>query len=157
MRLLKSYGTHNPILIQVLQNTTGPILELGAGPFSTPLIHWLCAESGRKVETYDDEKEYFDFADQFKSRNHKILLVKDWDTVGEGKHWGVVFIDHKTERRAIDALRLKDFADYIILHDSETDHYGYSQVYPHFKYVYQWDFCEPWTAVLSNIKQLPSH
>ncbi len=148
MRLLKSYTTHIPVLIKTLQTTEGAVLELGSGPFSTPLLHWLCAESGRRLETYEDEKEYFDFANQFRSRNHKIFFVEDWDKIDISKRWSVVFIDHKTERRSIDALRVN--AQYIMLHDSETDYYGYSKIYPKFKYVTQYTFANPWTAILSN-------
>jgi len=148
VRFLKSYTTHIPVLIKALNSTEGDVLELGSGLFSTPLLHWLCAESGRRLETFEDEKEYFDFANQFRSRNHKILFVEDWDKIDISKKRGVVFIDHKTERRSIDALRVN--ATYIILHDSETDTYGYSKVYPKFKYVYQYTFANPWTAVLSN-------
>lgn len=146
MRLLKSYGTHNPVLIKAIQNTQGTVVEFGSGIFSTPLLHWLCA--GRKLITYEDDKEYYNFANQFRSRNHSVRLIDNWDSIPIYP-WSVVLIDHKTERRKLDALRVKD-SEIVILHDSETDTYKYSEVHPHFKYVYQWKFCEPWTAVVSN-------
>jgi len=164
MRLRKDYTTHIITVIKLLQMTTGPVLEMGSGVFSTPLLHWLCAESRRRLETYEDNVEYFQFANSFRSRNHKIILVDDWDKIDIDKHWDVVLIDHEPpegvihpsllHRRSIDAIRLKDQVDYIILHDSETDHYGYSKVYPHFKYIYHWQFCRPWTTVVSNFKDL---
>ena len=151
MRFSKHYTTHMPVVIKLVQMTKGPVLELGSGVFSTPLLHWLCAESYRRLETYEDTEEYFKFAIRFKSKSHSIRFVEDWDQVGLGKHWDVVFIDHLTNRRSKDALRLKDNANYIILHDSEApEHYGYDKIYPEFKYIYHWKFCRPWTTIVSN-------
>ncbi len=154
MRLRKDYTTHMPIVIKLVQMTRGPVLELGSGVFSTPLLHWLCAESRRRLETYEDEKEFISFASKFRSRNHRIFLVEDWDKIDISRHWDVALIDHVTYRRSTDAIRLKDNADYIILHDSETDRYGYSGVYSHFKHIHHWKFCKPWTTVVSNHKDL---
>jgi hypothetical protein len=154
-RLRKDYTTHMPMLIKVVQMTSGPVLELGAGVFSTPLLHWLCAESGRRLDTYEDVADCYHFAHKFRSRNHRIHFVEDWDAVEFAGHWDVVFIDHTTGRRSVDALRLKDKADYIILHDSEAEkHYGYDKVWPEFRYIYHWKNCQPWTTVVSNLKDV---
>ncbi len=37
------YGTHMACLIAAVINTTGPVLELGSGHYSTPLLHVLCS------------------------------------------------------------------------------------------------------------------
>ena len=50
----KFWTTHMPVIIKFIQATEGRVLELGAGLFSTPLLHWLCAEKGRKLYTYED-------------------------------------------------------------------------------------------------------
>lgn len=154
MRLWKDYTTHMPTLIKLVQMTDGPVLEFGSGLFSTPLLHWLCAEKKRRLETHEANEDYFRFANKFRSGNHKIYLVEDWDLVGLGRHWSVVLIDHEDERRSVDALRMKDNADFVVLHDSETDHYGYEEVYLHFKHVHHWKDCRPWTTVLSNHKEI---
>ena len=150
LNLRKDYTTHMPMLIRAVQATRGPVLELGAGVFSTPLLHWLCATDRRRLETYEDDKGIFEFANKFRSGNHKVHLVEDWDRIEIDKHWDVVLVDHGGDRRGVDALRLKDNAHYIVLHDSETDIYGYSGVYPHFRYIHHWKACRPWTTVLSN-------
>ena len=36
------YGTHLPLLMEFVLKTEGPILEQGAGMFSTPILHHLC-------------------------------------------------------------------------------------------------------------------
>jgi len=155
MRFRKAYTTHIPVLIKAIQTSDGPVMELGSGLFSTPLMHWLCAEKRRKLVTYESVPEYYEFAKQFRSRNHHIRLIDSWDKIDTQTHWSVVLIDHIKERRAIDAIRLKDTVDYIILHDSGGEKvYGYDKVYPHFKHIYHWKFCTPWTTVVSNFKDL---
>ena len=147
-----------PMLIKVVQMSEGPILEIGSGPFSTPLLHWLCHEKGRKLITYENVPDYFKFAKGFQSRNHRIRFVKDWEEMDIKAHWGVVLIDHEpAKRRHADILKLKDNADYIVIHDTEPERenkYGYQNIWPLFKYRYDWKGCRPWTTVVSNFKNL---
>lgn len=141
-----------PMLIKCVEISDGSVLEFGAGLFSTPLLHWLCF--GRKLITYEDNLSYYKFAKKFTSRNHTIRFVKDWNKIDLGKHWGVVLIDHISERRSVDAIRLKDKADYIVLHDTQSNDYKYNEVWKHFKYRYDWKACKPWTSVVSNFKDI---
>lgn len=154
------------MLLKYAQITNGPILELGAGLHSTPLLHWLCAESNRKLITYESNLTWFKYAKEFQSRNHSIRLAENWDEIDfiaplptankkSNKRWSVVFIDHESERRAIDTIRLKNHADYIILHDTnDVSVYNYDEVWKHFKYVHHWTYCIPNTSVVSNFKKL---
>lgn len=161
----KGWSSHNIMLLKVLQNSQGDVLELGAGPFSTPLLHWVCKDMGRKLITYDSDEQYYNFAKQFQSKLHSIKFVKDWTKdVDTRRRRGIVFIDHSGISpdgkwlgfmRGFDAIRFKDSADYIILHDTESeDTYNYKDVWKHFKYRYDWKECKPWTSVISNKKDL---
>src|SRR3954465_681875 len=58
-------STHFPLLIKLVQMTQGPILELGSGLFSTPLLHWLCFEQERELHTWEKYEHYLDFAKKF--------------------------------------------------------------------------------------------
>ena len=143
-----------PMLIRAVQITDGAVMELGAGIFSTPLLHWLCAGDGRSLVTYEKDPKYYGFARKFMSRTHRICLVDDWDKIDIKTHWSVVLID-QDNKRGETALLLKDSADYIILHDSEEEKlYGYDKIWEHFKYRYDWKECSPWTTVVSNFKDL---
>lgn len=138
-----------PVILSLVKNTDGPILELGAGPFSTPLLHWLCAESGRELWTFEEDPEYFEFAQKFRSRNHHIRFVEDWEKV-DFPEASIALVDQMT-KRAETAIMLKDKVDYVVLHDSESPEvYGYEEVFKQFKFRYDWDFCRPWTTVLNN-------
>jgi hypothetical protein len=157
MELTKRMSSYLPVLIKTVLETKGPILEMGAGPFSTPVLHWLCSKNRRTLVTCENNSESYAFAKQFQSRNHKIVLVKDWDEVTAGDtHWSVVLIDHAPEfRRPVEAIKFKNNADYIVLHDTEekNEHiYNYNSVWSHFRYRYDYDFCSPRTTVVSNFK-----
>lgn len=155
MRIYPAWSSYFPVLIKAVQNTDGPILELGSGLFSTPLLHWLCAEKGRKLVTYEDTQEYYRFARRFRTETHEVNFVTDWDKESFNKtKWDVVLIDHGVKRRVKDILRLKNCAKYIVIHDTEDKIYGYDKIWSKFKYVYHWKFCTPWTSVVSNKKTL---
>ena len=55
-------GSHLPILLRAMKATTGPVLELGAGIYSTPILHALCQIEGRKLVTYESDPEFFEWA-----------------------------------------------------------------------------------------------
>jgi len=156
INLGKSYTTHVGVLVKVLQMSKGDVIEMGTGPYSTPLLHWVCKGMGRHLISYEDNLEYYNFARQYRSGFHSIRQVTDWDKVGIPPHCGVVLIDHMPSiRRGIDALRFKDSADYIILHDTEAvKTYGYDKIWPNFKYIYTWKESCPWVSVVSNFKDL---
>jgi hypothetical protein len=155
--LKKAVSTYMPMLIRFIEVTDKPILECGSGLFSTPFLHWYCRERNLPLFTYEDNEEYFPFAKQFRSRNHHVRFIKDWNEI-EKRHWGVVLIDQGEGKKGIDdriktAIALKDSADYIVMHDSQFKDM-YKDVYPHFKYRYDWKDCKPWTTVVSNFHNL---
>ena len=153
---VKGWTTHMPMILKVMLNSTGPVLEAGGGPYSTPLLHWLCKIQGRDLVTYEDTPLFYEMCHMFTSRHHKIIFVEDWDTMDFNTHWGVVFIDHHPAlRRGTDVLNFKDKADYIIMHDTQAEaEYDYARVWEHFKYRYDYKDVMPWTSVVSNFKPL---
>lgn len=154
VRIKKEYSTHMPVLIKLVQHTCGPIAELGSGLYSTPLLHWLCAEEKRPLVTYESIPGYYEQARKFSSRNHTIRFVKNWNDIDIKTHWSVALIDQDSERGKT-ALLLKNNTDFIILHDSEHENvYGYDKVWPDFKYRFDWKACKPWTSVVSNFQDL---
>lgn len=149
-------STHFPLLMKIVAATKGPILEVGSGMFSTPLLHWLCFEQKRRLVTCESYAHYLDFANKFKTDWHEVIFVKPQQQPIIPGNFSVVFIDHspkKPRTRGDDALLYKDTADYIVMHDAgEKAHkkYGYHEIYPQFKYRYDWTGCMPHTTVLSN-------
>lgn len=157
MKNYPHWGSHLPILMKVVRMTTGPVLELGIGLFSTPVLHWLCYETKRELVSYDQDRGYLKMFRNYESNFHKILPVDDWDKIEIERPWDVVLVDHIDERRRFDVARLAGYAKYILVHDAnpeEDDRYQYSKVYPLFKYQYLYTKAAPSTMVLSNFEDL---
>ncbi len=160
----KEYTTHMGVLVKVEQMSEGPVLELGGGFFSTPLLHWLCAEKRRRIVTYEDNRFFDDFLKRFTSRTHSIVFIDNWDEFNLGEHWGMVFVDHDpvdgsdiAARRKYDTLRLKDKADYIVIHDTnffDKDGKWDNDFWSNFKYVYHWTWATPNVSIVSNFKEI---
>lgn len=154
------YGSYLPVLVKCLSLTTGDVLELGTGIFSTPILHWICSAQKRNLVSYENDGKYFDLFNikSYENEFHQIHLIDDWDSIEIEKEWDVVFVDHKpAERRKIDILRVANFADFIVIHDTcwrDDKHYHYKEIFPLFKYRYDYNDYRPHTTVLSNLVDL---
>ncbi len=143
-------GTHIFCLSTAVMNTDGPILEMGSGDFSTPLLHALCATHKRFLLTTDTDKKWLGYFEDLQTEWHHFEYVPvydddwslnpkpwQWDNVARDTHWAVVFIDHRPgERRIEDIQRLRDHTDIFVIHDTETASYGYGPLLSTFKYIY---------------------
>lgn len=153
------YSTFLPVLLEVMQRTTGDVLELGAGVFSTPLLHWLCERRYRHLLTIESDEKWFNFCRQYyKYRGHQFQFVNNWDDANIEKPWDVALIDHSPSGRRVEEIkRLANLAKYIIIHDSNPwndRHYHYSTIYPLFKYRFDFKEAEPFTTLLSNFEDI---
>jgi len=149
------YLSYIPILTRIVDLSDGPILELGMG-FSTMLLDMMARPTKRLVMSYENDPKWYEKNLKFGSDFHKIFLVDSWEKINvESVHWSVAFIDHRPAlRRRVEAKRIKDNADFIILHDSEPEinkFYRYTDIYPLFKYRFDYMKCKPFTTVLSNL------
>ena len=152
-------GTHLPVLSRALSLSKGPVLEMGMGQYSTPLIDMMCAKEKRQILSYENDPKYYDKNRRYHSDYHRVEKIDNWNLADiDDTHWGVVLIDHKpAKRRHIDAIRLKDNADFIIMHDAEEEldrFYGYRRIPEHFKYIYRYKGCLSETLVASNTVDL---
>jgi len=149
-----SYITYIVPLIQCIEETDEPILELGMG-YSTMILHALCKKNKRQIISYENDPKWYKENLCYRNDYHEINLVTDWSKVPLEKiFWGVVLVDHRPAvRRRVEALRVRNNAEFVLLHDAEPEierFYGYSKVYNEFKYKHIYDECKPYTAVLSN-------
>jgi hypothetical protein len=156
--LKASEGSHIPLLIEVLKHSEGPVLELGTGLNSTPVIHWLCNKK-REVDSYESSPMFYRAAWNYHTDWHRVNKVEDWDKdLTIDRHWGVVFIDHAPGiRRNVEMGRVANNADFVIVHDTEPKsdwHYKYSNHFADYKYRYDFTDAYPHTSVFSNFKDL---
>jgi len=155
---IKTFASHNTLLIKAILLSKGAICEVGAGLFSTPLLHAFCKAMNRPLVTYENSDVWFYFAKYFQSKTHRIRKIDNWDDMDFKRHWGLVFLDHApAERRGIDMINFKNTADYIVMHDTNPTMektYGYSEAWQHFKYRYDWTAYKPYTSIVSNFYPL---
>jgi hypothetical protein len=148
------YGDHLPVLIQAVTRTSGPIVELGGGFYSTPYLHWACFNKNRPLATYDNEPTFANFLSAFQTDYHKVQLVEDWDTIDLSGPISVAFVDHApAERRIMDMRRLLH-AEYVVAHDTEerrNHHYRWDLIHDLFKYRYRYRSRLHGTSVFSNV------
>ena len=144
-----------PVLLKLAAMTTGPIMEGGSGIYSTPLLHWLCAETKRSLVTYESDKNFIKLAEEYRSENHAVHLIDDYLSIPNTGHYSIILIDHGGHTRGKTAVHLKNSADYIVIHDSNVVRKNMYQIaFPEFKYRKDFDRYIPWTTVLSNTTPL---
>ena len=118
-----AYATHQPVLVWALENSTGPVLELGAGEFSTPLLRRLAIETGRNVVTVESDENWLQRYSMSDVSNHQFRHAPQWMPVLDElskRTWGVVFIDLSPELYRYYALcRMLPVAQYIVGHDAD--------------------------------------
>ena len=154
------YGTHLPCLIKAFSKTTGDVLEMGTGVFSTPYLHYACMLAKRKLVSYENFKNWMQFFIDYGYENeyHEINFVEKYADAPIEKPWDVVLLDQSPSLSRIEeAKRLANHAKYIIIHDSNGRHekeYHYSEIYPLFKYKSVWDKDDRHATVLSNFVDL---
>lgn len=133
---MTTYSTHIPLLVRTLTQTRGPILEFGVGWYSTPIIHAFAAE-GRYARSLEDNPEWLARFMHFNDgTNHDVRLTPEWDD----RHlldnrWSVALIDHRNSRRLPDLLRIRHHANFILIHDTETQSYCLDEVLPTFPFI----------------------
>ena len=118
------YFTHQPVLLRALKLSIGPVLELGCGEGSTNLIHRYCSRHGRSIVTVEHDISWMSrYTDKFTSEQHEFIHTTNWNDAIEklsSRSWGLVFIDQGDwNARKESFKRLKDCADYIVLHDCD--------------------------------------
>lgn len=152
----KNWGTHLPILIKIMGMTSGPVLEMGMGLYSTPFLHWACFPN-RELMSYEGDKDCFELNKQYDGGLHRVRFVKSWDDAKIERVWDVALIDHApSRRRIIDIKRLRNCANYLIIHDTQRNYKfcNYNEIWSLFKYRYDYTKVVPYTSVLSNFKDL---
>lgn len=151
--------SYRPLLAAVVHGTTGPVLELGAGRWSTPLLAELCGPQRAFLSIETDAT--WAMAAALAAPSALVLRAATWDaalswldTIGPPQ-WGVVFVDLSPghdRRRAVERLRAR--AQVVVVHDTEPDkYYAYhfdGEFWQGFKHVLHDDRLPVWTTAASD-------
>jgi len=152
MLKIDPYATHLPLLVACVSNTEGPVLELGCGLYSTPVLHALCHK--RPLVTVELDPVWFAEFKGFSSQNHHVILVEDLSEIPD-YHWSVVLVDQQPAAARVPSIkRYREKAELIVAHDTEHRLYGYEEVLPTFNYRVEWKRYAPWTSVVSDTVKL---
>ncbi len=153
-------GTHLPLLMDIMErSSSGRVAEFGAGFFSTPYLHWQTyRQQQRKLMTYENNLEFLQLFERYKTDWHEIIPVTDWDAIDLSGEWSVAFIDHAPKERRIEEIkRLAHSCDYIVIHDTQgrrENVFHYRDTLATFKYRKDFTLVRPHTCVVSNRIQL---
>ena len=124
------YATHQRLLVKYMMQTTGPVIELGAGNYSTPILHEIAAAQGRPLTTVDNNPEWLNRFKLFEWERHTLTLLPSWDDF-QAEPCGLAFVDHADppgHPRWIQVEKLLPVAGVIVIHDTEDDLYGYARL-----------------------------
>jgi hypothetical protein len=120
-----AWGSHLPALLAAVASSSGPVLEIGIGHFSTPALRALCLPLHRKLVSVEDNSEWFN---EFRNYEHDLhrLINADYDNVLPilaKEHWGAVFIDNSPggEGRKKDFMLFILNSDYVVVHDYHAE------------------------------------
>lgn len=117
---MHAYSTHLEALIKTAVTTTGDILELGCGDYSTLQLVAICEAQGRKYRAQASNREWA-------SRYGDLIEIVTWqgwkppinDNSPDGK-WGFVFLD--SEESVADRIKrlpaLAEVTDIVVMHDA---------------------------------------
>lgn len=149
-------ATHQPYLIRAIENSSGDVLELGMGMFSTDLIHHILRDTQRKIVSVEDNLDWMNKFKHNNSENHHFDLVErsvdSWmaavDYYSKSK-WGVVFVDQGwgeeiwRPSRNYSVQKLVDCSDFVVAHDAD--------IFPEMRRdEYNWVECIPPVCVDSS-------
>lgn len=119
-----SWGSHLVPLMACITATRGPVLEVGIGHWSTPLLHRYCVAAGRRLVSIESDREWAKLFMHLNVSHHQVQAASYNESLERlaGEDWSVVFLDHSPGfRRAHDALPFLDRAEFIVVHDFAED------------------------------------
>lgn len=166
------YSTHNEALAYAVASTDGPVVELGAGWYSTPLLHGLCEQTGRELYTVEAIPDFLAlFRPWMRSWHH---LIHDTSMTIPVPGAGVVFVDHdqypgRTDpwhdgpSRGDSVRAAAAVARIVVCHDTEPltrdwnvsdNARGQADALTNWRFRRDWRYMEPWTTAVSDIIDL---
>jgi hypothetical protein len=163
------YGTNIPLLAAVLAVAPpGPVLELGAGNFSTLLLAEMCRAMERRLVTFEAHEGWMA---RLADAAHTIKHVPEasWENASKRFHpdfshantpdnpinqnlrWAVALVDHAAGPGRTDAIEfLRDHADFIVVHDTKNSFFtGVDDALESFPYRFDYTTMCPTTTVVS--------
>lgn len=150
---LAPYSSHLPALWNALNASTGAIVEFGMGLGSTPALCAFSKMAMRPLLSFETEEKFFR-AHVCSNPLHRKRLEGAYafaeEPLSEFPHFGVLFIDHVTERRALEIEKYASRSLIVVAHDwGFQEAFGYGRIRDRFDSVDVYEMPNmPSTAVL---------
>ncbi len=131
-----------------------PILELGCGHYSTPLLASVAKAQERKLHIITSDPIW---AKHFEKDPYdlKVIDKSSWSTHRFPGEWGMVLIDHEelVVHRFAQLFKLHQNAKVVVFHDAnriEELGISWGLIHALYRHVYFFDRYFPTTVILSN-------
>ncbi len=122
---VEKWASYMPALLVMLAHTKGPVLEVGVGHYSTPVLHAICQAECRPLVSLEADPEWAKLFGRYSDGEngmHRIVTGEYDEMIPHfaKEKWAIAFLDHSPgPRRARDMMLLADTVDYFIVHDFE--------------------------------------
>jgi SAM-dependent methyltransferase len=149
------FATHQPVLLELLKVTTGPILELGCGIGSSLLLKHFITED-RDVYCVESNREWLERMRRIEAENYKMFFLDagNEDNDATGKMWvdfcekhfsgiafDIVFIDQSPWTARTHTMNyFLNRAKYIVVHDADY-----------------FPLNNRWGKIIETVKETPTH
>jgi len=147
--MLDDYQSHLPFIVAAVVRTTGDVLELGTGGFSTPVLSDLCRMMGRSLVSYETCPRWAGkmIGNAVGRPHHTYRRVDSFTEAEIERPWGLAIIDqHDSVCRAETMQRLRGHAKVMLVHDCSTP--AIVGAAEQFKYQLRLDDLEVWPCLL---------
>lgn len=156
INVVDGWDSHLPLLLAAFEATHGPVLELGVGHCSTPLLHALCHATKRPLLSLESNSVWREQFASLETVDHEVRLLDedwtDWEAAYAEQPWGLVFIDESPTEHRTAVLSKVTGSTIAVIHDAERKDGGLMgaiNAFPH-KFFYKPRARHPWSAVASR-------
>ena len=146
------WASHLPALFSCLLATSGAVLEVGAGDWSTSLLRTFCEVAGRTFVSFEEDPVWA--AKCGSSYTPPDSMARDLKWMADQPGLSVVFLDHNGHRRAADALLFVDSAEFVVIHDYPSPDIFKNLDEKRWKHQIVDKRARPWTLVLTQSDEL---
>ncbi len=148
--LVGNWDNHKILLwpaLELIKHMKLPVLELGAGHYSTPFLRKYCQDEGLEFLSYDFHEQW--------AKDMNVIHVKNWETdVDWTRQYGVVLVDESPGENRKFSLQKLHHAQIVVAHDTEpaADH-GYQMRSELAKFKFQIDYKTEgaWASAVSDL------
>jgi flavodoxin len=116
--MVDPYATHQKALIDALFDNPGPVLELGCGDYSTPIIRSITKSRGNTFNIVSSSEEW---GSKYINQCDNLNIIKDWTKWEPNEEYSVCLLDNEqvTWKRYEHLPTLLKVCKCVVIHDAD--------------------------------------